>query len=280
LISYRHNGEAQVKDIIENRKRIGLAAKARLAAISVRENGPLYFFYLGASLVGTRIADFGFRKSDELRRARSLPGMNSRAANKFIWDNWDWSAQGEEWTPTKTWKQSVVKTFIDPYFNDLDTILEIGPGAGRWTEYLLPRAKSLIGIDISSTCIAHCRRRFSSYPNAKFEVGSGSDLRSIGTATVDGIWSFDVFVHINSTEFDAYVREFARVLKPGAVGVIHHGTMGGSSGGWRSNVTADDVVSFMRNHGLNVVAQTKAWKDGGSEYESGLYGDAITVFTR
>ena len=141
-----------MKDIIENRKRIGLAAKTRLAAISVRENGLPYFMYLGISYLGTAIANFGFRKSDQLRKSRSLPGMNSRAANKFIWDNWDWSAAGDEWTPSPAWKRSVVGNFIDLYFSGRDTVLEIGPGAGRWTEYLVGKCQTLIGIDISQTC--------------------------------------------------------------------------------------------------------------------------------
>jgi SAM-dependent methyltransferase len=269
-----------VKDIIENRKRIGLGAKTRLAAISVRENGLPYFVYLGISYLGTNLANFGFRKSDELRKSRGLPGMNSRAANRFIWDNWDWSAAGDEWTPSPDWKQSVVKNFIDPYFDGRERVLEIGPGAGRWTEYLIGKCQELIGIDISETCVKTCRERFSAYPHAKFELGNGADLQSIETATIDGIWSFDVFVHINDTEFNSYVSECARVMKPGAVGVIHHGTMGGSSGGWRSNVTAEDVLRFMQAHGLTVVSQLKSWTDAGQEFEAGLYGDAITVFRR
>ncbi|MGE3897230.1 MAG: class I SAM-dependent methyltransferase [Variibacter sp.] len=248
--------------------------------ISIRENGLLYFFYLGISYLGTTLSDFGFRKSDALRKAKNLPGMNSRAANKYIWDNWDWSSKGDEWTPSAAWKTSVVKTFITPYFKDADTVLEIGPGAGRWTEYLLSHAKRLIAIDISEACVSECRKRFASYPQASFEVGNGFDLHTISANSIDRIWSFDVFVHINGTEFNSYVAEFHRVLKAGGIGAIHHGSLGGSSGGWRSNVTLTDVQKFMRENDLEIISQVKSWIDDGEEHQAGLYGDAITVFRK
>jgi 16S rRNA A1518/A1519 N6-dimethyltransferase RsmA/KsgA/DIM1 with predicted DNA glycosylase/AP lyase activity len=44
---------------------------------------------------------------------------------------------------------------MDPLFTKRSVILEIGPGAGRWTEYTSWTAViRLIGIDISETCVA------------------------------------------------------------------------------------------------------------------------------
>lgn len=269
-----------MKDIVENRNKIGLASKVRLALIAFRENGFLYLFYLGISYLGDNLGEFGFRRSDELRRSKGLPGLNSRAANKYIWDKWDWSAGGDEWTPSDAWKESVVRNFIDPYFNDVESICEIGPGAGRWTEYLLPGTNQYVGIDISETCIAECRKRFSSSPKALFEVGNGIDLQSVATASVARIWSFDVFVHINRAEFASYVSEFARVLQPGGVGVVHHGSFGGSSGGWRSNVTIADVQEMMQENSLQIESQVQSWVDGGDDHNAGLYGDTLTVFRK
>ncbi|MEP9386211.1 class I SAM-dependent methyltransferase [Mesorhizobium sp. KR9-304] len=269
-----------MKDIPENHRRMGIGSKARLATIVIRENGFAYLFYLGLSYIGNSLAEFGFRKSDAMRRANSLPGVNSPEANKHIWDNWDWSAQGDEWTPSAEWKQSVVSKFLDPYFANADFILEVGPGAGRWTEYLIPRAENFLGVDISETCIEECRKRFAKSSNATFEVGNGKDLRTLAAASVDRIWSFDVFVHINRAEFSSYVSEFNRVLKPDGLGVIHHGSFGGSTGGWRSNVTLDDVIAFMFENSLEVVSQTQAWTDNDQEHHAGLYGDTITVFRK
>ena len=266
-----------MKDIVENRQRISLGSKLRLALISIRSNGPVWFIFLGIYYLGSAVSDFGFRRADMLRKKKNLPGMNSRSANKVIWESWDWSGKGDEWTISPEWKASVVRNFIDPYYRDCDKLLEIGPGAGRWTEFLVTKAKKFIGIDISETCVLECRKRFSSFSNAEFEVGNGQDLAMIATSSVDGIWSFDVFVHINSDEFLSYTKEFRRVLKPGGVVIIHHGSVGGSQGGWRSNMTIAMAHEFMTASGLEVEKQLQTWLDAGTEYPAGLYSDTITI---
>src|ERR1700687_1077470 len=210
-----------MKDIVENRQRISLAAKLRLALISIRSNGPIWFMFLGIYYFGSAVSDFGFRRADILRKKKNLPGMNSLSANKFIWENWDWSGKGDEWTISAEWKASVVKNFIDPYYVNCNTLLEIGPGAGRWTEFLIAKTVKFIGIDISESCVLECRKRFMACPNAEFETGNGRDIGMIASNSVDGIWSFDVFVHINRDEFLSYVQEFRRVLKAGGVVIIH-----------------------------------------------------------
>jgi SAM-dependent methyltransferase len=263
-----------MKDIVENRQRMSLASKLRLAWISVRTNGPLWFICLGIYYVGSSLAHFGFKHADLLRKKKNLPGMSSLSANKLIWENWNWSGNGEEWTLSPEWKTSVVKTFIDPYYTNCGALLEIGPGAGRWTEYLITKTNKLIGVDISQACVTACQNRF---PSAEFELGNGKDIAMIPRGSIDAIWSFDVFVHINGAEFLSYVREFRRVLKPGGLIIIHHGSVGGSNGGWRSNVTDAMVREFMTANGFDIEKQVHDWLDEGTEYPAGLYSDTITI---
>ena len=99
-------------------------------------------------------------------------------------------------------------------------VLEIGPGAGRWTAELQGRARQLIGIDISEEAIRLCRERFGGMPNVDFRLGNGSDLAGVASGSIDAVWSFDVFVHVNRAEFKAYAAEIARVLRQGGKGVI------------------------------------------------------------
>jgi len=266
-----------MQDMIENRRKVGLASKIQLSLMSVRDNGILWFIFVSIYYVGSVMARFGLEQADALRRKKNLPGINSRTANKFVWENWDWSGKGDEWTISPEWKDSVVRNFIDPYFDKCGAAVEIGPGAGRWTEFLVTKTGSLIGVDISQVCVDECRKRFAKFPNARFETGNGRDIASVMTNSVDGIWSFDVFVHINSEEFSAYAAEFARVLKPGGFVVIQHGSTGGSVRGNRSNVTTAQVYDFMSNNGLEVQEQVQTWRDGGREYPAGLYDDTITI---
>jgi ubiquinone/menaquinone biosynthesis C-methylase UbiE len=266
-----------MKDLVENRRRVRLGSKVSLAWISIRSNGLLWFVFLSIYYLGSAMSEFGFRHADRLRRQKNLPGMNSLQANKLIWERWDWSGKGDEWTISPEWKSSVIRNFIEPYFEDRGTILEVGPGAGRWSEFLISKAKNFIGVDISEACVVECRKRFSVFPNAEFVVGNGCDLAMISSDSVDAIWSFDVFVHINSDEFRSYVGEFQRVLRTGGVVVVHHGSVGGSRGGWRSNMTTALAREFLTESGLEVEKQVQSWIDAGTEYPAGLYSDTITV---
>jgi ubiquinone/menaquinone biosynthesis C-methylase UbiE len=170
----------------------------------------------------------------------------------------------------------VLRRWIPEYGN----ILEIGPGAGRWTEILLPMSSRFWGVDISERCIAICRERFSSYSKAEFYVTRGDDLASVPDASVDALWSYDVFVHVNQREFGTYARDFIRVMRPGAIGVISHGKSGGMHGGWRSDLSAESVAGSLTHNGFEIVQQFDGRKEAGSDTPVGLYQDVMTVFRR
>lgn len=268
-----------MRDSVENRKRIALRRKAHLARLALRENGiiwcALFFTYYLASAIAHR----AFSAMDRRRSARNIPGLNSLALNKEIWDAWNWDAAGDEWTASDEWKQSLIRCVLEREIPAGSSVLEIGPGGGRWTASLLAHASAYIGIDISATCTEYCRKRFRDDPRAQFFVGTGHDLAAAGDAAVDAIWSFDVFVHINRAEVDDYGAEFARVLRPGGIGVVHHGAVGGASGGWRSNLTAEAFLSILDRHGLRPLRSLTSWADGDAVHHL-QYGDLITVFVK
>lgn len=269
-----------MKDIVENRKRLGLATKARMILLLLRENGILWTSYMVLYYAASAIAEACFGWADARRRKWGLPGVTSPAMSKLIWQSWDWSSEGEEWTPSSEWKESVFKRLLRANIPEGSVVLEIGPGGGRWTEELQRRSRFLIGLDISQSCVAACRARFAHCSNVDFRLGSGSDLEGIDDASIDAVWSFDVFVHVNRSEFQAYTEEIARVLRPGGVGLIQHGSVGGSRGGWRSDVSTEDVRTMVRAANLDLVEQISSWLDNGREYQAGLYGDVVTIFAK
>ena len=269
-----------MKDLIENRVRLTGSTKARLLAMSLKENGLLWTGLIGMYYVASAIGEKAFALAAGLRTKNGLPGMNSVAMNKVIWESWDWSGKGEEWSPSPEWKQSVLRTLLVPNIPEGSAVVEIGPGGGRWTGDFQARASKLTGIDISEACVRECEKRFAGCGNVEFRVGSGADLNGVETGSTDAIWSFDVFVHINKPQFEAYTKEFARVLKPGGVGVVHHGAVAGANGGWRSDVTTADVKRFLSSAGLSVKKQLSSWRDANEEFEAGLYGDVVTVFQK
>jgi ubiquinone/menaquinone biosynthesis C-methylase UbiE len=269
-----------MRDIIQNRARIGLSTKARLLGLSMKENGPIWTLLIGIYYVASAIAETAFAWADQRRHHHSLPGMNSPAMNKVIWENWDWRGAGEEWSSSPEWKESVINVLLRPNMPQDGVVVEIGPGGGRWTSELQRRAKKLIGIDISAACVRECRERFTGCDNVEFVVGSGSDLKAVASASADAIWSFDVFVHINRPQFKAYAAEFARVLKVGGKGVVHHGSVAGKMGGWRSDVTEADVRDFLGSEQLEITDQISSWWENGKEHKFDRYNDVVTVFRK
>jgi len=268
-----------VKDIVGNRRRVSWLNKVRTAVIALRENGPIWCSYLFAYYLASTLAEHAHAKMHRLRRERNLPGLNSAALNQHIWNSWDWSAQGDEWSSSEEWKQSLIRNVLRPNIRRDTALLEIGPGAGRWTEALLELARSYVGVDISVSCIEHCRKRFEQTPHAQFIVGSGRDLAGIASGSIDTIWSFDVFVHINAMEVATYVQEFDRVLRPGGIAVIHHGAVAGTGGGWRSDLTAAAFQSMLTAQGLRIQRILLQWNDG-AEIHKLTFGDQITVIEK
>ena len=267
-----------MKDIVENRKHLGLKDKIRIGLLVLKENGLVWCTCLGGYYAASTVAGKFFGAMDSIRRRTGIPGMNSKALNKAIWEAWDWGAGGDEWTPSPEWKASVMKCVLERYIPSGVKVLEIGPGGGRWTGALIARSQKFTAVDISASCIEVCRKKFAAETKASFMVGSGSDLKDIPDASVDALWSFDVFVHINLAELQAYAAEFRRVLAPGAIGVIHHGSVGGALGGWRSNVTHESFLETLKQAGLQVEASFTEWQDDGTTHQAGLYKDVITVF--
>ena len=268
-----------MKDIVENRRRVGLGHKWRIARQALRENGLWWCTYLLLYYAASAVAHRAFATMDRMRRERNLPGLNSAALNKQIWEAWDWSQQGEEWTESEEWKESLIRCVLQPNVPVGRGVLEIGPGGGRWTAPLLERAREYVGIDISAACVEHCRKRFGNNPRARFSVGSGRDLADVLTDSVDVIWSFDVFVHINAAEVEGYLAEFVRVLRPGGRAIIHHGAVGGAAGGWRSNLTASAMHDMLGRNGLVTEQVISQWSDGGVNHPL-AFEDLITVISK
>ncbi len=244
-----------------------------------RENGTTWTALLAVYYLASGCAEWAFGRMQRLRQARSLPGISSPGANREIWQSWDWSQGGEEWTPSPEWKEAFRRGVLERYVPAASRVLEIGPGAGRWTEYLAERAGQLTAVDISSTCIELCRSRFSHLANARFLVTNGATLESVPDGAVDRIFSFDVFVHINRREVERYVAEFRRVLQAGGRGIIHHGNLA-AAGGWRSDLTGREFTALLQQAGLRVLEQFAAWDHGGRQFDVSRYGDLVTVFEK
>ena len=151
--------------------------------------------------------------------------------NRVTWnDRWDWSARGDEWSQrwggtSAMWRDAVLPRIQE--FVPSPTILEIGPGFGRWTAYLRELAGQLVVVDLAPRCIAACRERFAACTNIAYFVNDGRSLPMIADASVDFVFSFDSLVHADAEAIHGYIGELARVLTADGVAFIHHSDLGG-----------------------------------------------------
>lgn len=196
-----------------------------------------------------------------IERRRNLVEPWTISARRFtpqdlrqLYNSYDWSRRGDEWTMSEEWKRGLVDEFLIPNVPEGGVIIEIGPGGGRWTEILQRRAARLVVTDVADRALANCRERFQHCSNIEYVLGDGQSLE-VADATVDSVWSYDVFVHINPVAARSYFREFGRILKPGGRAVIHH------PGAKRINPSRSDLTdamvrSFCDESGLRLVVQT------------------------
>lgn len=106
------------------------------------------------------------------------------------------------------------------------TIVEIAPGRGRWTRFLLDHCERYIGIDLSRECITFCRERFGHIAHAEFHVNDGRSLAMVPPGEADFVFSFDSLVHAEPDVISDYVAELAEKLAPQGVAFLHHSNLG------------------------------------------------------
>src|SRR5882724_2691831 len=95
-------------------------------------------------------------------------------------------------------------------------VLEIGCGAGRVTRAFAGLFGEVHAVDVSGEMVARAKQALQHIPNAHIYQNNGMDLSVIPVSGFDFAFSTCVFHHIGSREIiETYVREVARLLKPG-----------------------------------------------------------------
>ncbi len=263
--------------------RDGAATLRRLGSFA-RQYGPVY----AALSVTRKLAGWLPERIDDRMLAiegrRGVLGpahrrwsQHSVTTNREVWSAWEWDRGGEEWTASPEWKASLIDDVLVPTIPAGGTVLEIGPGAGRWTEALHERAADLILVDITDTTLELCRRRLGDPPDVTYLRSDGAGLRGVPSASVHAVWSFDAFVHIAPLDVEGYLDDIARVLRPGGVAVIHHAGRRDRTG-WRSPMTAALFANLAAPAGLAVVRQFDTW--GAGRFGVRRQGDVITQLRR
>ena len=159
------------------------------------------------------------------------------AENHEFWnDRFAWSQhRGDVWSrewggPENQWNWCLYPRIRQHL--PAETVLEIGPGQGRWTHFLRAYCEHLIVADISERCIEVCRQRFGD-SGLEYHVSDGRTLGFQADCSVDFVFSFESLIHTELDDLTSYLEEVQRVLKPGGTAFLHHSNLGAYKGYYR-----------------------------------------------
>jgi hypothetical protein len=190
--------------------------------------------------------------------------------NRSRWSAYEWRLEGDEWSfnwggPDYEWWGTIFTRVQE--FLPTGNLLEIAPGYGRWTRYLVHLCEKLIGVDVAPKCVEACQQRFANYPNASFHLNDGVSLDMVPDGSIDFAFSYGSLVHADREVIERYVHELAGKLKPDGVAFIHHSNLAeyldpetGSSlpfenGRWRGNMSAPLFEQYCADAGLACIGQ-------------------------
>ncbi len=149
--------------------------------------------------------------------------------NRTFWAKYPWPQDGDEWSAAVGGSRAMWETIIRPRISSFipaGSILEIAPGHGRCTQFLLEVCDRLTIVDLVPECINACRNRFGERAGLTYAVNDGSTLPMVGDRSIDFAFTWDSLVHVEHDTMRSYTRELSRVLKPGGYAFIHHSNLG------------------------------------------------------
>jgi ubiquinone/menaquinone biosynthesis C-methylase UbiE len=112
--------------------------------------------------------------------------------------------------------EKLLRRFLRPEM----TVLDFGCGPGFLAKEVSAHVSRVIASDVSRGVIA-CAKQINAADNLQYVANGLSSLAGIADASIDCAYSFAVFQHLTKQQSWAFFREFARVLKPGGIGVCH-----------------------------------------------------------
>jgi SAM-dependent methyltransferase len=158
----------------------------------------------------------------------------------------------------------VRRRYVEPYVTPDTVALEIGAGGGRWTRYLLG-ARKVVVVELNPEFFPYLLERFPDEADKlEFVETPGYEIPGIEDGSIDFVFSFGTFVHIDPEGIDTYLGEIRRCLRPGGTATIHYGDRSKRFFAGRppeyagfSDMNAAKMEGFLHGHGLEVLTHDR-----------------------
>jgi len=155
--------------------------------------------------------------------------------------------------------------YVLPYINPKHIALEIGPGGGRWTRYLLG-FKKLYVVDHYPQLLNELKKRFNK-PTMQFITNNGTDFPGVPDKSIDYIVSVACFVHLEPHLIESYLKNMVRILKPGGNVFLTYSDktkVGAQINHTFTNVTPGAMREMISSAGFKIVEEdlTILWNSG------------------
>lgn len=115
----------------------------------------------------------------------------------------------------------IKERYVLPYVKPDRRAVEIGPGGGRWTRELLG-FETLYAVDLHQELLDELRRTIGRPRNVRFIKNEGTDFPGIASGSIDYLFSFGTFVHLELDAIEAYLRNIKSIMRPEASVVIQY----------------------------------------------------------
>lgn len=144
-----------------------------------------------------------------------MPGKTSELHLEMLLKERDGQLYGLQWgDPDRQPNLEMIRDIaLLPHVGEGQRVVEIGPGGGRWTRYM-KAAGRIYAVDPFQDLLDELAKNFADWPNLELVLNEGSDLPGIEDGSIDFVFTFGVFVHLDPDVVEGYLREIARVLHP------------------------------------------------------------------
>jgi hypothetical protein len=180
----------------------------------------------------------------------------------------EWYYKPAEQTMDGQWQY--VQSFLSKHSIDYTTTLELSCGHGRNSKQLSELAKNLVLVDVVPENILFCRNRFPNEP-WRFVINNGFDLREISNNSISFVYCFEAAVHFDLEIILSYIKEFRRVMTPGAFGFVHHSNVTANPGkDWKThsagrNFMSKEIFAHLCIHNRLEIVDQHVFHQGGPE---------------